>query len=230
MSRDHDDVLSPFSAASDDNPPNNAKSESATESASVQKEALCPLCSYLPFNNSSQSTAGTKSADAAGSLHDDPKTVILDHIADHLQFLSLLTPRLLIEKLDNSTLKDFSSSKATSRNGTEPTLRSTRGAFPETPEDKDEDAIDEVGLLNLDDAHHPNEVPPDSALDVWSGVIFPDALPSKDKFLEDLIQSGAFHSHRVKSTPPQVSILSLEFLNENKGSIIDRLDLAFGRG
>jgi hypothetical protein len=152
---------------------------------------------------------------------------MLNHIADHLQFLALLTPRLSTEKLADGDVQEFSSSRAISSDGA-PGKRSTLEDELKTREETNLNVLQENAPLEAERTQHPPEIIPDSASDGWRDIPRYDEVPVEDKLLQEAIILGAFQSHIVKDIrlPIDVGFLSASwdtaspgYLSTNSGTV-----------
>ncbi|KAK4445253.1 hypothetical protein QBC34DRAFT_333410 [Podospora aff. communis PSN243] len=106
-----------------DLPPSFAKIHKPSENSSNPKSVHFDVTDHEHdsesiLQRSSQPPGPTGITDAGHSgTRIAANTAMLNHIADHLQFLALLTPRLLSEKLTDGDIQDFSSSIVTSNEG-----------------------------------------------------------------------------------------------------------------
>jgi hypothetical protein len=187
----------------------------ATETFGSQQGTLPFISEEIDLNEPSDSTsqlpAGRESMKAGDSSKQEAaNTAMLNHIADHLQFLALLTTRLSTEKLADGAVQDFSSSRAVSSDGA-PGKRSTLDDKLEICEETNLNVLQENTPLEAESTQHPPEIIPNSVSDGWSDVSCYDKDPMEDKLLQEMVILGAFQSHLVKGTslPIDVGFLSL---------------------
>lgn len=153
--------------------------------------------SVLASESSSQPHVGTESVEACKNATQKSIRAILNHIADHLEFLALLTPRLWTEKLADGELQVFSSSRAVSSEGISG-KRSTLDDESGGGEEANLGVLEENIPHDVESTGPSPNIIPDSASDCWRDVPGYELL-EEDKFLEEVMLSGAFQSHAVKA-------------------------------
>lgn len=172
----------------------------AAESVGSRQETLPLSSDDMDLDEPSDSSSGlhvnTEYVEACNS-GTQAINAMLNHIADQLQFLALLTPRLWSEKLADRNVRVSSSSRAVSSEGV-PGKRSTLDDEVGGREETNLDVLHEDIPCDMESTRGSLDIIPDSASDGWSDVPGHE-IPEEDKLLQELIMSGAFQSHAVKA-------------------------------
>ncbi|KLJ11516.1 hypothetical protein EMPG_13296 [Blastomyces silverae] len=134
------------------------------------------------------------------------KTMAL-HVAGHLQMLMLLTVRLASIQNDQETLiDDINSDSVNVDIGDRSSLAENLAMLSDIDLHKanEEEPLDEADASDLDvDPHVKTLVPDTEELNDWSDILPPNFPPEEDKFLQEVVKSGAYQSHH------QVRFISL---------------------